>query len=87
MLSLNLDYESEKYLIDILVQEKTNSDELVKRLLREYWLQLNPPQTVLERLGGIPENLLEGPEDLSDRDVRKQIIAEKIKQSYEQKQQ
>ncbi len=85
MLSINLDWESEKYLIDIISKEQTNSDELVKRLLRNYWLQLKEPETILERLGGVPKNLLEGPENLSARDIRKQTIAEKIKQKYDQK--
>ncbi len=83
MLSINLDWESEKYLIDIISKEQTNSDELVKRLLRNYWLQLKEPETILERLGGVPKNLLEGPENLSARDIRKQTIAEKIKQKYD----
>ena len=83
MLSINLDWESEKYLIDIISKQQTNRDELVKRLLRNYWLQLKEPETILERLGGVPKNLLEGPENLSARDIRKQIIAEKIKQKYD----
>ena len=83
MLSINLDWESEKYLIDIISKEQTNRDELVKRLLRNYWLQLKELETILERLGGVPKNLLEGPENLSARDIRKQIIAEKIKQKYD----
>jgi hypothetical protein len=36
------------------------------------------PQTVLERMGGYPKFLLEGAGNLSDRDVRKKIIADKI---------
>ena len=83
MLSINLDWESEKYLIDIISKEQTNRDELVKRLLRNYWLQLKEPETILERLGGVPKNLLEGPENLSARDIRKQTIAEKIKHKYD----
>lgn len=57
--------------------------ELIKKLLRNYWSQLNQTKTVLERLGGIPENLLNDQENLSDRDIRKEIIAEKLKQKYE----
>ena len=36
--------------------------------------------TVLERLGGVPKTLIKGGGNLSDRDVRKKTIAEKIKQ-------
>lgn len=84
MLNINLDQESEKYLIDIISKENTNSEELIKRLLRNYWSQLTSSQTVLERLDGIPKHLLNGEENLSDRDIRKQIIADKLKQKYEQ---
>jgi hypothetical protein len=80
MLCINLDVESENYLIDIVSKENTNTEELIKKLLRNYWSQLNQTETVLERLGGIPENLLNDQENLSDRDIRKEIIAEKLKQ-------
>jgi len=36
------------------------------------------PQTVLERMGGCPQFLIEGSGNLSDRDVRKKAIADKI---------
>jgi len=36
-----------------------------------------PPQTVIEKMGGYPE-FFEGSSDLSDRDIRKKIIAERI---------
>jgi hypothetical protein len=41
-----------------------------------------PRKTILERMGGLPEFSLHGGEDLSDRDVRKQIIAERIQAKY-----
>lgn len=42
----------------------------------------NSSQTVLERMGGYPKNFLEGSGNLSDRSVRKQIIAEKIRAKH-----
>jgi hypothetical protein len=42
-------------------------------------------QTILERMGGYPQHLLEGSGDLSDRDYRKKIIAEKIRKKYQDK--
>jgi hypothetical protein len=41
------------------------------------------PQTVLERMGGYPQFLLEGPGNLSDRDVRKKVIADKIQARHQ----
>ncbi len=87
MLNINLDTEAEKYLVEILAQEKTNSSDLIKQLLHDRWHSLQPRQTVLERMGGYPEHLLKGHSDLSDRDVRKQTIANHIQQRYEQQQQ
>jgi hypothetical protein len=68
MLSIELDKETEAYLVEILGREKTTSEELIKRLVKERWLSLQPRQTIVERLGGHPEHLLEdAPPDLSER--------------------
>ncbi|OCR01635.1 hypothetical protein BCD67_19315 [Oscillatoriales cyanobacterium USR001] len=75
MLSIELDKETEAYLVEILGREKTTSDELIKRLVKDRWLSLQPRQTIVERLGGHPEHLLEdAPPDLSDRANRKKAI-------------
>ncbi|MGI2905986.1 hypothetical protein [Tolypothrix sp. VBCCA 56010] len=87
MLNVNLDDEAEKYLVEILAQEKTTSSELIKHLLHEYWQSLQPRKTVLERMGGYPEHLLQGPSDLSDRDARYKYLAEYFQKRYEQSQQ
>ena len=42
-----------------------------------------PPKTVLERMGGYPKFLLEGSGDLSDRDVRKKAIADRIQARHQ----
>lgn len=83
MLTINLDNESEKYLVEILSEEKITSQELVKKLLRNHWINVRKQQTVLEKMGGYPEYLLEGKEDLSDRDTRQQKIAEYLKQKHQ----
>ena len=90
MLKVNLDDEAEKYLVEILAQEKITSDELIKRLLHEHWQSLQPRKTVLQRLeevGSLPGNLLNGPSDLSDRDTRYKYLAEYFQKRYEQSQQ
>lgn len=76
MLAVNLDDEAEKYLIEILSQEKMTSQELVKKLLRNHLISLRSSPTILERMGGYPKDLLEGEVDLSDRNTRKQRISE-----------
>jgi hypothetical protein len=78
MLNITLDSESAEYLNEILTQENLTSDELVKQLLHDRWLALQPQPTILERMGGYPEVLLQGPVDLSDRDFRKAEILNQI---------
>jgi hypothetical protein len=51
MLTINLDHESEKYLIEILSQEKITSQELVKKLLRNHWITLKKSPTILRKNG------------------------------------
>lgn len=83
MLNIYLDDESERYLVEILQQEKTTVSELIKGLLRERLNTQHPQKTVLERMGGVPEHLLsEG--NLSDRDSRRKIISTRIKASHQQ---
>lgn len=85
MLNINLDDETEKYLVEILTQEKTTSSELIKRLLCEHLQKLQPRKTVLERLeavGSFPSELPNSPGNLSDRDVRRQYIAEYLQKRH-----
>ena len=50
MMSINLDRDTERYLVTILAQENTTSSELIERLLREYWDSIQPKKNFLERL-------------------------------------
>lgn len=85
MLSIELDQETEAYLVEILVREKTTSDELIQRLVKKHWLSLQPRQTIVERRGGHPEHLLEdAPSDLSERANRKQAIANYLQKKHPQ---
>ena len=84
MLNVSLDEDTERYLIEILAQEKTTSSELLKRLLREHWQTLQSRKTFLERRGGHPQYLLEdSPSNLSDRDARQKYIAEYLHKRHE----
>lgn len=68
-----------------LSRSQTNSQELIKKLLRDHLINLKKT-TVLERMGGYSEHLIEGTGDLSDRDTRKKIIAKRIQQKQEKRQ-
>ena len=82
MLSINLDGEAERYLVEILKEENTTISSLLKELLRDRLQTHQPKQTVLERMGGVPEEQL-SVGGLSDRDTRKSIIAEHIQARHE----
>ncbi|MEI2421927.1 hypothetical protein V6O07_16745, partial [Arthrospira platensis SPKY2] len=84
-LNIQLDPETEARLVGILAREKTTSDELIKRLVQERWLSLQPRKTIVERRGGHPEYLLEdAPPDLSERADRKKAIADYLKKKHPQ---
>ncbi|TVU55734.1 MAG: hypothetical protein EA414_00115 [Arthrospira sp. PLM2.Bin9] len=85
MLNIQLDPETEASLVEILAREKTTSDELIKRLVQERWLSLQPRKTIVERRGGHPEHLLEdAPPDLSERANRKKAIADYLQKKHPQ---
>ena len=58
-MSINLDRETEAYLAEIIAQENSTSEELLKRLIHQHWQTLKPRQTIAQRRGGHPTNLLE----------------------------
>ena len=95
MISITLNDEAEKHLVEILAQEKTTSSELLQRLLHQHWQDLQPRKTVLERMGDYPkgelrsnrpQHFLSDPGNLSDRDVRKKLIAEHVQKRHEREQ-
>ncbi len=79
MLSINLDRETESYLAEIIAQENSSSEELLKKLIYQHWLTLKPRQTLSQRRGGHPKNLLQdAAPDASVRENRKQIVNARI---------
>jgi hypothetical protein len=57
--------------------------EFISSLKPEINHQTSSSQTVLEKMGGYPEFLLEGSGDLSDRDIRKQAIADIVRSRHQ----
>ncbi|MGL4502953.1 MAG: hypothetical protein ACRCU2_28080 [Planktothrix sp.] len=82
-MNIELDPETEARLVEILAREKTTSDELIKRLVQERWLSLQPRRTIVERRGGHPEHLLEdAPPNLSERATRKKAISNYLEKKH-----
>ncbi|MFK0734323.1 MAG: hypothetical protein HEQ35_08530 [Gloeotrichia echinulata IR180] len=82
MLNVSLDEEAEKYLVEILSQERTSSNDLIKKLLRNHLQSFAAKKSVLERMGGVPQHLL-CVGNLSERDTRREIIAARIRASHQ----
>ncbi len=52
-------------------------------IVNKFPLYYSLSKTVLERMGGYPKYFLDGSGYLSDRNVRKKIIAEKIRAKHQ----
>ena len=46
-------------LAEIIAQENSTSEELLKKLIYQHWQTPKPHQTLAQRRGGHPENLLQ----------------------------
>jgi hypothetical protein len=85
MRTTTLDDEAEKYLEEILSQDATDSQQLIKELLFNYLNSLRQ-STVLEKMGGYPKHLLEVG-GLSERANRKKIISARIQDKHKNRHQ
>ncbi|MBS9393270.1 MAG: hypothetical protein HEQ29_08990 [Dolichospermum sp. LBC05a] len=84
MISIKLDRETETYLAEIITQENTTSEELLKKLIHQHWQTIQPRQTLAQRRGKHPENLLQdAAPDLSLRENRKKDVAEHIQNRHQ----
>ncbi|MFN5564636.1 MAG: hypothetical protein ACK5BG_13555 [Pseudanabaena sp.] len=67
------------YLAEIIAQENSTSEELLKKLIYQHWQTLKPRQTLAQRRGGHPKNLLQDADpDASLRENSKQIVDARI---------
>jgi hypothetical protein len=84
MLSIDLDQQTESYLVEIIALEKITSEELLKQLIYQHWQTLQPRQTLAERRGGHPKHLLQDASpDLSLRENRKAMIIDYIEDRHQ----
>jgi hypothetical protein len=78
MLTQTLDRETERYLSDILTQQNTTSDELIRQLIRERWLSLQHSRELVE-----PKSVVATPTDTPRPKNQKQLIAEFVKKKVQ----
>lgn len=84
MISIKLDRETETYLTEIITQENISSEELLKKLIYQHWQTIKPRQTLAQRRGKHPENLLQDADPhLSLRENRKKDVAEHIQNHHQ----
>ena len=87
-IQLSLDEEMIHNLNQLSSQQQTTTEELIKQFISDRLQQPSQPKTVMEKLQeaeqrrGRPRYFAEGRPDLSDRDVRKAIIAEQIQTKH-----
>jgi hypothetical protein len=87
-IQLSLDEEMLRDLNQLSSQQQTTTEDLIKQLISDRLQQPSKPKTVMEKLQeaeqrrGRPRYFAEGRPDLSDRDVRKAIIAEQIQSKH-----
>ncbi len=88
-IQLRLDEEMIRDLNRLSSQQQTTTEELIKQFISDRLQQPTKPKTVMEKLQeaerrrGEPRHFLQGRSDLSDRDVRKAIIAQKMQEKYQ----
>jgi hypothetical protein len=83
MLNLELDPETEAYLLEIASREEITPEALIISLIHRYWGSLQSRKTIVERLGGHPEHLLkDAPPNLSEREHRKEAIMQYLMERH-----
>ncbi len=78
-LTVRLDDQDERRLQQIVeVMNVGNQSDAIRKLIEDKWLEIQTEQTFVERRGGHPLHLLNGPVDLSERQSRKAKLLEQV---------
>jgi len=86
ILSVRLDEDTKNYLEELVHRTGSASkSQLIKTLILERWSATQPGKTFLQRRGGHPAHLLNSGENLSDRQVRKQKVADYLERKWQAK--
>ncbi len=65
--------------------QTSNQSEVVRMLINEKFESLQSDKTLVERRGGHPQYLLDSAPGLSERSMRKKIIAKKLSAKVERR--
>lgn len=88
MMTQELDRETERYLADILKQQKITTDELIRQLIRDRWLMLQQVPAPNELNTGLNTELNTGLESKLEMAAprpknQKQMIADFVRRKYQ----
>lgn len=78
MLTVRLDPETEQHLAELVEREQCTRSDVIKRLIQDRWLQVQPSYSILSRRGGVPKHMMAGADDLSSRERRKLAVAARM---------
>lgn len=78
-LTVKLADQEQNRLEAIAAAMNANQSDAIRALINEKFEALQADKTLVERRGGHPQFLLDGPPELSGRDARKSELAEKLK--------
>lgn len=77
-LTVKLTEQEQIRLEAIAIATQANQSDAVRALINEKFAALQADKTLVERRGGHPQNLLDGPPDLSERAKRKAAIGDQL---------
>ncbi|MBA3995042.1 MAG: hypothetical protein C0469_16105 [Cyanobacteria bacterium DS2.3.42] len=77
-LTVKLAEQEQTRLEAIATAMQANQSDAIRTLINEKFEALQADKTLVERRGGHPKYLLDGPANLSERESRKSLVAEKL---------
>lgn len=77
-LTVKLAKQEQNRLEAIATAMRANQSDTIRALINEKFEELQADITLVERRGGHPEYMLEGPANLSECESRKDLLAEKL---------
>lgn len=75
-LTVKLTEQEQNRLESIATTMRANQGDVIRALINEKFEALQADKTLVERRGGHPKHLLDGPENLSELETRKSLVAE-----------
>lgn len=80
-LTVRLDPETERCLLDLLQHSGQNRSALIRELIQERWRQTQPQPSITTRLGGHPTHFLDTlPPRSAERSNRRALLQQRLQE-------